>query len=64
MPTRAEFEAAKVMVEYNPEKLHFAVCGTSGSGKSTLINAFRGLKTREEGAADVGVTETTAKVTR
>ena len=64
MPTEDQYQAAKDRVEYNPEKLHFAVCGTSGSGKSTLINAFRGLKKGEGAFAEVGVTETTLKVTR
>ena len=64
MPTEAQYQAAMDGVGYDPEKLHFAFCGTSGSGKSTLINAFRGLKKGEKAAADVGVTETTSKVTR
>lgn len=36
-PTQEEWQAAKERINYNPAKLHFAVCGTSGSGKSSLI---------------------------
>jgi GTP-binding protein EngB required for normal cell division len=64
MPSQAQVQAAMERVQYDPEKLHFAVCGTSGSGKSSLINAFRGLGLRGAGAAAVGVTETTSKITR
>jgi GTP-binding protein EngB required for normal cell division len=64
MPSQAQVQAAMEWVQYDPEKLHFAVCGTSGSGKSSLINAFRGLGFKGAGAAAVGVTETTSEVTR
>ncbi|KAF8521465.1 interferon-inducible GTPase-domain-containing protein [Trichophaea hybrida] len=63
-PTQEQVDAAKDRVQYDPERLHFAVCGPSGSGKSSLINAFRGLKSGEEGAAEVGNNETTLEVTR
>merc|ERR1712078_436906 len=38
---------------------NLAVTGNSGTGKSSLNNAMRGLKPRDEGAAAVGVKETT-----
>ncbi|XP_030221877.1 interferon-inducible GTPase 5-like [Gadus morhua] len=41
--------------------LHIAVTGESGAGKSTFVNAFRGIKDRDEGAAPTGVVETTMK---
>jgi hypothetical protein len=63
-PTKEEVAAAKAKVQYDPERLHFAVCGPSGSGKSSLINSFRGLKRGDPGAADVGIVETTLEVTR
>ncbi|KAF8243846.1 hypothetical protein K440DRAFT_663833 [Wilcoxina mikolae CBS 423.85] len=63
-PTQEEVDAAKARVQYDPERMHFAVCGPSGSGKSSLINALRGLKKGEQGAANVGVVETTREVTR
>lgn len=40
-------------------ELHTAVTGNSGSGKSSFINSLRGLKAWEDGAAKVGVNETT-----
>ena len=63
-PTEEEFQLAKNRVQYDPEKLHFAVCGSSGSGKSSLINAFRGLKNNSRQAAPTGVVETTKAITR
>ena len=63
-PTEEEFQLAKKRVQYDPEKLHFAVCGSSGSGKSSLINAFRGLKNNSPQAAPTGVVETTMAITR
>ncbi|XP_051868669.1 interferon-inducible GTPase 5-like isoform X2 [Pristis pectinata] len=44
-------------------QLRIAVMGESGSGKSTLINALRGVKDHEEGAAPTGCTETTTVIT-
>ena len=63
-PTEEEFRSAKFRIQYDPEKLHFAVCGSSGSGKSSLINAFRGLTNFDPGAAPPGIIETTMSVTR
>ena len=63
-PTQEEYDAAKVRVQYSAERLHAAICGPSGSGKSSLINALRGLKSGDPGAAGVGVIETTSEVTR
>ena len=63
-PTEEEFQLARNRVQYDPEKLHFAVCGSSGSGKSSLINAFRGLKNKDPQAARTGVVETTNIITR
>ena len=63
-PTKKEFQLAKKKIQYDPEKLHFAVCGGSGTGKSSLINAFRGLKNNNSQAAHTGVDETTTVITR
>ncbi|XP_046843751.1 uncharacterized protein LOC124437863 [Xenia sp. Carnegie-2017] len=41
--------------------INFAITGDSGTGKSSFINAVRGVKANENGAAPVGVTETTSK---
>jgi len=43
--------------------INWAILGDSGTGKSTLINTLRGLRAQDEGAAQVGVTETTAAPT-
>uniref|UniRef100_W5LSH0 Immunity-related GTPase family, e4 n=1 Tax=Astyanax mexicanus TaxID=7994 RepID=W5LSH0_ASTMX len=43
--------------------LNIAVTGEAGVGKSTFINAYRGLKDDDEGAAETGVTETTTEPT-
>ncbi|XP_034015744.1 interferon-inducible GTPase 1-like [Thalassophryne amazonica] len=42
--------------------LNIGVTGETGAGKSTFINAFRGLKNTDEGAAPVDCTETTMEV--
>jgi hypothetical protein len=63
-PTKEEFQLAKNRIRYDPEKLHFAVCGGSGAGKSSLINAFRGVKINSPVAAPTGVNETTMTITR
>ncbi|KAG9317847.1 P-loop containing nucleoside triphosphate hydrolase protein [Chiua virens] len=64
MPSPAEVAAAKRRIQYREDCFHFAVAGISGSGKSSLVNAFRGLRSRDAGAAAVGVTETTLQMSR
>ena len=64
VPTQAQHEATKRRLGYRQGFFHFAVAGISGSGKSSLINAFRGLRNRDAGAAPVGVVETTSQVAR
>ena len=63
-PTEEEFNLAQARIEYNPEKLHVAICGGSGAGKSSLINAFRGLANHDARAAPTGAVETTMTITR
>lgn len=43
---------------------NFAICGPAGVGKSSLINALRGLRPGDAGAAAVGVVETTHEIKR
>ncbi|EGV95179.1 interferon-inducible GTPase 1 [Cricetulus griseus] len=43
--------------------INVAVTGESGGGKSSFINALRGLRPEDKGAAEVGVVETTMKIT-
>ena len=64
VPTQAQHEATKQRLDYRQGFFHFAVAGIAGCGKSSLINAFRGLRNRDTGAAAVGVIETTLEVVR
>lgn len=64
VPTEAQHEATKRRLDYRQGFFHFGVAGISGSGKSSLINAFRGLRNKDPGAAAVGVVEMTKSVTR
>ncbi|XP_060555285.1 T-cell-specific guanine nucleotide triphosphate-binding protein 2-like [Ruditapes philippinarum] len=52
---------SKNIQTWKTRKLKIAIIGNSGTGKSSLINAIRGLKPEDKGAAPVGVTETTMK---
>lgn len=45
----------------SPDFVNIAVAGNSGAGKSSFINAIRGLRASDPGAAKVGVNETTMK---
>uniref|UniRef100_UPI00398F58BD interferon-inducible GTPase 5-like isoform X2 n=1 Tax=Pristiophorus japonicus TaxID=55135 RepID=UPI00398F58BD len=49
----------KKVKDLNNVKLDIAVTGESGVGKSSFINAMRGLRRNDKGAAEVGNTETT-----
>lgn len=64
LPTPEEVETAKAKVDYQERIFHFAVAGASGTGKSSLINAFRGLRNHERGAAEVGIVENTSAIGR
>ena len=64
IPTPAQFRATKLRLQYQKGLIHFAVAGIAGSGKSSLINAFRGLRNRDGGAAPTGVVETTSVIAR
>ncbi|KAI6097550.1 interferon-inducible GTPase-domain-containing protein [Pisolithus sp. B1] len=63
-PSLDELERAKERIQYQEGYFHFAVTGVAGSGKSSLVNAFRGLRNRDDGAAATGVTETTLQTAR
>ncbi|XP_032872494.1 interferon-inducible GTPase 1-like, partial [Amblyraja radiata] len=53
----------KKVKELDNTELNIAVTGDTGAGKSTLIDAMRGLRKQDEGAAAVGTTETTMEPT-
>ncbi|KAF9232159.1 interferon-inducible GTPase-domain-containing protein [Melanogaster broomeanus] len=63
-PSPEELAATKRRVQYKEGLFHFAVAGVAGSGKSSLINALRGMRNKDAGAAATGVTETTLQMTR
>ncbi len=54
-------EVAEKLKKWNKTPINIAVTGRSGSGKSTLVNTMLGLWPGDEGAAEVGVTETTGQ---
>ncbi|KAI5995058.1 interferon-inducible GTPase-domain-containing protein [Pisolithus albus] len=64
IPNPEEVAAAKARVQYQDNLFHFAVAGVAGSGKSSLVNAIRGLRNSDTGAAPTGVVETTAAIGR
>ncbi|XP_045168163.2 T-cell-specific guanine nucleotide triphosphate-binding protein 2-like isoform X2 [Mercenaria mercenaria] len=49
--------------EWKKVPLNIAITGSSGVGKSSYINALRGMTADDDGAAPVGVVETTASRT-
>lgn len=64
IPTSDELAAAKIRVQYEQGRFHFAVAGVAGSGKSSFVNAIRGLDARHQDAAETGVVETTVTIGR
>ncbi|XP_066281736.1 T-cell-specific guanine nucleotide triphosphate-binding protein 2-like [Branchiostoma lanceolatum] len=55
--------AAENMEAWKNQKVNVGIVGDPGAGKSTFINSIRGLKPKAHGAAEVGVTHTTAEAT-
>jgi len=64
IPTRAQFRATKLRLQYEEGLFHFAVAGIAGSGKSSLMNAFRGLRNKDRDSAPTGIVETTSVIAR
>ncbi|KAG2135746.1 interferon-inducible GTPase-domain-containing protein [Suillus bovinus] len=63
-PTPDEVRDNKLLAQYCEDRFHVAVAGMAGGGKSSLINAFRGLRNIDIGAAATGTNETTTDITR
>ncbi|KAJ7360133.1 Interferon-inducible GTPase 5-like [Desmophyllum pertusum] len=53
----------KKLERWQDIEVNIGITGDSGAGKSSYINAIRELKDDDEGAAEVGVTETTLEPT-
>ncbi|XP_056331876.1 interferon-inducible GTPase 5-like [Danio aesculapii] len=49
------------LTELENVTLNMAITGMTGAGKSSFVNALRGLRDDDEGAASTGTTETTMK---
>ncbi|KAL0151625.1 hypothetical protein M9458_053026 [Cirrhinus mrigala] len=60
---KATAKAKMKMDRFFNVSLNVAVTGVTGSGKSSFVNALRGLKDDDVGAAPTGVTETTVEPT-
>ncbi|KZT69851.1 hypothetical protein DAEQUDRAFT_811129 [Daedalea quercina L-15889] len=64
VPSLQQIREAKQRFQYQDGYLHVAVGGIAGSGKSSLINALRGLRNGDPGAAQTGIVETTSDIAR
>ncbi|CAH1247746.1 SELP [Branchiostoma lanceolatum] len=55
--------ATKNMEAWKNQKVKVGIVGDPGAGKSTFINSIRGLRSKQEGAANVGLGHTTSEAT-
>ena len=60
----AELLAMRVRLSYGDGLFHCAIAGFGGCGKSSLVNALRGLRNGDKGAAATGTTEASNLVAR
>ncbi|XP_059833367.1 interferon-inducible GTPase 5-like isoform X2 [Hypanus sabinus] len=60
---KVTFLIQEKLSELDGTELNIAVTGETGTGKSTFINAMRGLRNNDDGAAKVDVIEATMKPT-
>uniref|UniRef100_A0A674IS32 IRG-type G domain-containing protein n=1 Tax=Terrapene triunguis TaxID=2587831 RepID=A0A674IS32_9SAUR len=60
---KAAAKAKEALEMVDKITVNIAVTGQAGSGISSFVNAIRGLKDRDKGAAAIGVTETTIEPT-
>ncbi|EPS93039.1 hypothetical protein FOMPIDRAFT_15577, partial [Fomitopsis schrenkii] len=63
-PTAEEIMATRERLGYREGLFHCAVAGIGGCGKSSLVNALRGLRNSDTGAAATGTAEVTDSVAR
>ncbi|KAK0475491.1 interferon-inducible GTPase-domain-containing protein [Armillaria novae-zelandiae] len=61
-PSREQYDMVKQRL-YQDGKFHLAIAGKSGTGKSSLVNAFRGKRDKDKGAAKTDIIESTTTVT-
>jgi hypothetical protein len=52
-------ESERRKENFEPNRVHIAICGQTASGKSSIANALRGMRNGQEEAANTGTTETT-----
>lgn len=64
IPSLQQIQEAKERFQYQEGYLHVGVAGIAGSGKSSLVNALRGIRNGEPGAAETGIVETTSVAAR
>ena len=61
-PTTEQVQQFRKLHGYRNRALNIGVVGESGVGKSALLNSVRGLWSDDDGAAPVGINETTAEI--
>ena len=61
-PTAEQIQQSREYHGYGKHAMNIALVGESGVGKSALLNAVRGLWPDDDGAAEVGINETTTEV--
>jgi GTP-binding protein EngB required for normal cell division len=63
-PSAEQVEQAKARFQFDENVFHLAIAGCAGSGKSSIVNAIRGLRNSDEGAAKTSSIECTSEIER